>query len=70
MAVSANYDLEAAIRHLLDTTAIHVKWEWVRGHLSRRKKRQDFTWPEQLNDSADSLATRARSDHTAADSSH
>ena len=66
----ANYDLEAAIRQLLQQPGIHVTWEWVRGHASRRKKRQHFTYAEHLNDKADHLATTARNDRITPDITH
>jgi ribonuclease HI len=66
----ANYDLEAEIRSLLQQQVINVTWEWVRGHAIRRKQRKDFTWAEQLNDKADSLATRARNDDKSLDRVH
>jgi ribonuclease HI len=66
----ANYDLEAAIRESLRTPSLKVTWEWFKGHVSRCKKRQNFTWAESLNDHADTLATTARNDTTIPDSSH
>jgi hypothetical protein len=40
-----------------------VTWNWVQAHASRRKQ-SDFTWPETLNETADSLATEARLETT------
>ena len=56
----ANYDLEAAIREYLEQNIASIQWKWVRGHATRRKQPQDFTWDEQLNVEADALATAAR----------
>jgi hypothetical protein len=42
------------------TLEISIEWKWVRGHASNRKKEQDFTVPEVLNEAADDLATLAR----------
>ena len=42
----------------------------MRGHASRRKKRQHFTYAEHLNDKADHLATAARNDRTTPDMTH
>ena len=66
----ANYDLEAAIRKSLQDPHLRVHWEWVRGHAIRRKKRQDFTWAEILNDHADKLATSARTNKSTLDFLH
>ena len=55
-----NYDLEAAIRQCLQKRPLCVNWKWIRGHASRRKKREDFSRAEILNDAADELATEAR----------
>jgi ribonuclease HI len=55
-----HYDLEVAIRTCLLQLPIKIEWQWVRGHASRRKKEQDFTYPEVLNECADDLATLAR----------
>ena len=58
----ANYDLEAAIKFCLLDLPIKIQWEWVRGHVSRWKQTHDFTWPEELNERADDVATDARQD--------
>ena len=54
------YDLEVAVKACLKLLPFSVKWEWVRGHASRRKQPYDFTWPEVLNSHADDMATAAR----------
>jgi hypothetical protein len=55
-----HYDFEVAIRTCLLQLPISIEWKWVRGHASSRKKEQDFTVPEVLNEAADALATLAR----------
>ena len=60
----ANYDLEVAIKACLTALPFAVQWKWVRGHASRRKKRENFTWPEVLNSQADEMATAARDTKT------
>ena len=55
-----NYDFEVAIRTCLLQLPIPISWQWVRGHASRRKPADEFTFPERLNESADGLATIAR----------
>jgi ribonuclease HI len=55
-----HYDLEVAIRTCLLQLSISISWQWVRGHASRRKERDEFTFPEVLNKTADDLATEAR----------
>jgi hypothetical protein len=55
-----HYDLEVAIRSCLRTLSIPITWHWVRGHASRRKDPEDFTFAEVLNEAADELATQAR----------
>lgn len=55
-----DYDIEAAILSCLSTCRTTVTWNWVQAHASRRKQTSDFTWPETLNETADSLATEAR----------
>ena len=55
-----NYDLEAAIRQCMQRRAMCANWQWIRGHASRRKKREDFNRAEILNEEADELATEAR----------
>jgi ribonuclease HI len=52
-----HYDFEAAIRTCLLQLPISIERKWVRGHASSRKKEQDFTKPEVLNEAADALAT-------------
>jgi ribonuclease HI len=66
----ANYDLEAAINARLQSSRMQFSWIWVKGHARRRKKPFEFTWPETLNDHADSLATTARDDALTPDKSH
>jgi ribonuclease HI len=55
-----HYDLEVAIRTCLLQLPISISWQWVRGHASRRKDPDDFTFSEVLNETADELATKAR----------
>jgi ribonuclease HI len=58
----ANYDMEAAIRHCIkQQTGLTIKWKWVKGHASRRKRPENFTDAEKLNEAADEMATSARS---------
>ena len=66
----ANYDLEAAIRTCLELHPVTVKWSWIKGHPGRRKKPENFTWAEKLNDVADDLATSARDHALTSTSSH
>jgi ribonuclease HI len=67
----ANYDLEAAIHICLkQVPGLHVQWNWVRGHASRRKKPEHFSMAETLNEAADELATGARDYPAANDVSH
>ena len=66
----ANYDLEAAIKFCLGDLPVKIHWEWVRGHASRRKQPHDFTWPEELNEAADAMATEARLQSATPDKSH
>jgi ribonuclease HI len=56
-----HYDLEVAIRTCLLKLPIPIKWQWVKGHASSRKDRDELTFPELLNETADELATQARS---------
>jgi ribonuclease HI len=59
----ANYDIESAIRTCIrQQPGLHIKWTWVKGHASRRKRPENFSIAEQLNEAADALATIAR-DH-------
>jgi hypothetical protein len=64
-----HFDFEVAIRTCLLQLP---KWEWVRGHASSRKKVQNFTVPEALNEGAGDLATLARQSpvHTPQDNDH
>lgn len=39
----ANYDLEVAIKDCIEQKFVSVRWQWVRGHASRRKQPYDFT---------------------------
>jgi ribonuclease HI len=55
-----HYDFEVVIRACLFQLPISNEWKWVRGHASGRKKVQDFTVPEVLNEAADDLATLVR----------
>jgi ribonuclease HI len=55
-----HYHFEVARRACLLQLPISIEWKWVRGHASSRKKEQDFTVPEVLNEAADDLATLAR----------
>ena len=55
-----NYDFEVAIRTCLLQLTIPISWQWVKGHASRRKPSDEFTFPERLNETADRLATIAR----------
>jgi hypothetical protein len=55
-----HYDLEAAIKHCLKQLSFSFSWHRVRGHASRRKQPEDFTFAETLNEAADDLATLAR----------
>jgi hypothetical protein len=55
------YDLEVAIRTCLLKLPILIKWQWVKGHASSRKDRDELTLPELLNETADELATQTRS---------
>jgi ribonuclease HI len=55
-----NYDLEVAIRTCLLQLPLSISWQWVKGHASRRKPSDEFTFPETLNETADELATIAR----------
>jgi ribonuclease HI len=55
-----NYDLEVAIRNCLLELPIPIKWHWVKGHASSRKRPDELTFPELLNETADELATAAR----------
>jgi ribonuclease HI len=66
----ANYDLEAAIQHCIQSLNVTVTWKWVKGHARRRKKPSEFTWAENLNDQADALATEARDIRGLHDKSH
>jgi ribonuclease HI len=54
-----HYDFEIAICTCLLQLPIS-EWERVRNHASSRKKVQNFTVPEVLNETADDLATLAR----------
>jgi ribonuclease HI/exonuclease III len=58
----ANYDIESATRHCikLQSDLLRITWTWVRGHASRRKRPDQFTLAETLNEAADDLATAAR----------
>ena len=57
----ANYDIEAAVRQCIrQQPDLHIEWLWVRGHARRRKKPENFTTAEHLNEAADELATAAR----------
>jgi ribonuclease HI len=67
----ANYDLEATIRICLkQAPGLHVQWNWVKGHASRRKKPDHFSMAETLNKAADKLATGARDYPTVNEVSH
>jgi ribonuclease HI len=55
-----HFAFEVTIRTCLLQLPISIEWKWVRGHASSRKKEQDFTVPEVLNEAADDLATPAR----------
>ena len=63
----AHYDLISAINECVQTLSVPIKWQWVRGHASRRKEPQDFTWAETLNEAADMQATHARDSHSDSD---
>jgi ribonuclease HI len=62
-----HYDLKVAIRTCLLQLPISISWRWVRGHASRRKERDEFTFPKVLNETADDLATEARISKSHAD---
>jgi hypothetical protein len=53
-------------RHRLaaDSNHMHplspISWHWVKGHASARKRPDELTFPEILNETADELATHAR----------
>ena len=66
----ANYDLESAIRASLHGQHSTFSWIWIKGHAARRKKRQDFSWAETLNDCADGLATEAGNARQSPDTAH
>jgi hypothetical protein len=53
-----HYDFEVAIRTCLLQLPISIEWKY-RGNVNSRKKEQDFTVPEVLNEAADDLATLA-----------
>ena len=57
----ANYDIESAIRLCMrQQPGMTIQWTWVKGHASRRKRPENFTLAEKLNEAADALATTAR----------
>ena len=57
----ANYDIEAEIRSFIRQQKwLNIQWKWVRGHASRRKRPDQFSMEETLNEAADVLATSAR----------
>jgi hypothetical protein len=57
----ANYDIEAVIWTCIQQQpGVNIKWTWVKGHASRRKRPENFTKEETLNEAADTLATTAR----------
>jgi ribonuclease HI len=67
----ANNDIEAAIRTCIQQQlGVHIHWKWVKGHASRRKRPENFTMAETLNEAADSLATAARSNPRQAQHTH
>jgi ribonuclease HI len=67
----ANYDIKSAIRACIQQqTGIHISWKWVKGHASCRKRPENFTMAETLNEAADALATKARSNPRQAQHTH
>jgi hypothetical protein len=52
-SLSGNTDLPSAV-------ANPISWYWVKGHASAKKRPDELTFPEILNETADELATKAR----------
>ena len=36
-----------------------MHWHWIKGHAAQRKKPDELSWPENLNEFADNLSTAA-----------
>ena len=56
-----DYDVESAIKFIVEESRLKITWSWVKGHAKNKKTAAEMTWQETMNDEADTLATAARS---------
>ena len=57
--ITADYDIESLLRHIIQTQRVTVSAEWVKSHQDDTKEPEELTYNAQLNIAADELAEYA-----------